>query len=271
MASCFTSLMGQPRIFYRMAQDGLWFEMFANVDPVTRVPRDGIMATGIVTALLACFVPLEALASLISLGTLMVFTFVDVGVILLRLRNVMESPAFKQSMEDGDNAHREALRRKNTSVTLLLLTFTISITVASMILSNSESKMPIYVLLVVAVSSAIATTMSLSSWKATEPTGSQRSVFSCPMVPVIPLGGVACNCFMMGSLPVISWFFCLIWLACGISIYFLYGIHHSTLGLEQRHADTIPLLGATNNERGAVDNGYETNLNMSLKPMKHIT
>lgn len=37
MAACFTSLMGQPRIFYRMAKDGLWFPMFAKVNSETQV------------------------------------------------------------------------------------------------------------------------------------------------------------------------------------------------------------------------------------------
>ena len=35
---------------------------------------------------------------------------------------------------------------------------------------------------------------------------------------------------MMGSLPLSSWGLCLIWIACGVCVYFLYGIHHSTLG-----------------------------------------
>ena len=69
-ASCFTSLMGQPRIFYRMAQDGLWFPIFAKIDSETHVPIHGIYVTGIATSFLACFVPLEALANLISLVSL---------------------------------------------------------------------------------------------------------------------------------------------------------------------------------------------------------
>jgi amino acid transporter len=58
-------------IFYYMAQDGLWFWTFC--------------------ALLACFVPLEALANLISLGALMVFTVVDPGLILVRAQSVSKA------------------------------------------------------------------------------------------------------------------------------------------------------------------------------------
>jgi len=41
MAACFTSLMGQPRIFYRMALDGLWFPLFARYDFAKETMEEG--------------------------------------------------------------------------------------------------------------------------------------------------------------------------------------------------------------------------------------
>jgi APA family basic amino acid/polyamine antiporter len=76
----FACLMGQPRIFYSMAQDGLLFKIYARVSPTTGVPTVGTIITGIFTALVACLFDLESLANAISLGTLQVFT-----VSLLRL------------------------------------------------------------------------------------------------------------------------------------------------------------------------------------------
>jgi len=76
--------MGQPRIFYKMAQDGLMFKIYAKVNRRTGVPTVGTIITGVLTALVACFVNLEALANVISLGTLQVFTFVNAGILLLR-------------------------------------------------------------------------------------------------------------------------------------------------------------------------------------------
>lgn len=70
-ASCFTSLMGQPRILYSLSREGLIPPVFMQVNPITQVPDQGIILTGIVTAGLACFAPMESLANLISLGTLM--------------------------------------------------------------------------------------------------------------------------------------------------------------------------------------------------------
>ena len=83
-AACFTCLMGQPRIFYRMAKDGLLFEAFGKVDSKSNVPVFGTVITGLFVACAAVFVDLESLATMISLGTLQVFTFVNAGVIILR-------------------------------------------------------------------------------------------------------------------------------------------------------------------------------------------
>ena len=80
----FTSFMGQPCIFYWMAKDGLLFPIFGIVNPTTRVPTAGILIMGVVASMLACFIPVESLGNMISLGMLMVFTFVDAGVIILR-------------------------------------------------------------------------------------------------------------------------------------------------------------------------------------------
>ena len=82
----FFSLMGQPKIFYSMAKDGLLFPTFGEINPETHVPTAGIVFSGIVASLLACFVDLQVLAGVIYLSTLLVFTFVNAAVVILRLR-----------------------------------------------------------------------------------------------------------------------------------------------------------------------------------------
>jgi APA family basic amino acid/polyamine antiporter len=56
-----------------------------------------------------------------------------------------------------------------------------------------------------------------------------RRTFRCPMVPLVPLLGVAfCACLML-SLPKITWIRFVAWLVAGLAIYFYYGIRHSRL------------------------------------------
>ncbi len=58
--------------------------------------------------------------------------------------------------------------------------------------------------------------------------------FRCPMVPVVPVLGILCCLILMLSLPVGNWLRLVVWLAIGLCIYFFYGRHHSTLGMELR-------------------------------------
>ncbi|KAA0154634.1 hypothetical protein FNF27_03043 [Cafeteria roenbergensis] len=84
-SAAFTCIMGQPRIFYRMARDGLLWKFFADVSPTTGVPILGTWLTGLLTALVALFVPLDVLAQAISIGTLLAFCAVCAGVMVLHL------------------------------------------------------------------------------------------------------------------------------------------------------------------------------------------
>lgn len=77
-------MVAQPRIFYSMARDGLIPPVFAKVHPKHRTPHINTWITGIVTAILAGLLPLRILGELVSIGTLLAFTFVCIGIIWLR-------------------------------------------------------------------------------------------------------------------------------------------------------------------------------------------
>ncbi|MCY2965181.1 MAG: amino acid permease, partial [Planctomycetota bacterium] len=58
--------------------------------------------------------------------------------------------------------------------------------------------------------------------------------FRCPLVPVVPVAGIALCLMLMFSLPAENWWRLIGWLAIGLVIYFGYGKHHSVLGKELR-------------------------------------
>ena len=78
------SIVGQVRIFYSMARDGLLPPALARVSGAHQTPVIGTLLTGGVAALIAGVIPLGTLGELISLGTLLAFTMVCVGVLVLR-------------------------------------------------------------------------------------------------------------------------------------------------------------------------------------------
>lgn len=78
------NLFSLPRIVYAMAEDGLFFSVFAQVNPVTKVPVIAILVFGVLMALLALTFDLEALVQFLSIGTLLAYTFVAASIIVLR-------------------------------------------------------------------------------------------------------------------------------------------------------------------------------------------
>lgn len=86
ISALLVTLLGQARIFYAMARDGLLPPMFAAVHPRTHTPRLGTLITGVAAAATAGVFPLRLLGELISIGTLLAFAIVCLGVIVLRRR-----------------------------------------------------------------------------------------------------------------------------------------------------------------------------------------
>jgi APA family basic amino acid/polyamine antiporter len=77
-------LLAQPRIFHRMAVDGLLPKAFAQIHPKFRTPTTTTLLTGFCAAVLAGLLPIDVLSSMVSIGTLLAFTIVCVSVVILR-------------------------------------------------------------------------------------------------------------------------------------------------------------------------------------------
>jgi APA family basic amino acid/polyamine antiporter len=88
-------MYGQTRILFAMGRDGLLPPMFAKVNPRTMTPVNNTIIVAVVVAILAGFVPLEHLLNMVSIGTLVAFIVVSLGVIVLRVREPDLPRAFK--------------------------------------------------------------------------------------------------------------------------------------------------------------------------------
>ena len=77
-------LLGQPRIFYAMGQDGLFPRWAARVHPRFGTPHIATIITGTMCAIGGGVLPIEVLGELTSTGTLFAFVVVSIGVIVLR-------------------------------------------------------------------------------------------------------------------------------------------------------------------------------------------
>jgi APA family basic amino acid/polyamine antiporter len=77
-------LLAQTRIFFSMSRDGLLPPIFGVVHPRFRTPHLSTILTATIIALVAGLTPITVLGQLVSIGTLLAFVLVSVGVIVLR-------------------------------------------------------------------------------------------------------------------------------------------------------------------------------------------
>ena len=88
-------VMGQPRVFYSMAKDGLLPAWASKIHPKYQTPHITTALTGTIVAILAGIVPISLLGELVSIGTLFAFVIVGTGIIILRSSNPGLNRPFK--------------------------------------------------------------------------------------------------------------------------------------------------------------------------------
>jgi APA family basic amino acid/polyamine antiporter len=79
-------LLGQSRVFYSMARDGLLPPFVSRVHPRFRTPWLTSIVTGIGVAIFSAIFTVRDAGSLCSIGTLLAFVIVSVGILVLRVR-----------------------------------------------------------------------------------------------------------------------------------------------------------------------------------------
>ncbi len=88
-------LLGQPRIFYTMANDGLLPKSFSKLHPKYRTPYVTTIMTGAAAAVISGVLPINILGELVSIGTLLAFVIVCVSVLILRIKKPHLDRPFK--------------------------------------------------------------------------------------------------------------------------------------------------------------------------------
>jgi APA family basic amino acid/polyamine antiporter len=79
-----TAFIGQARIFYVMARDGLLPKAMARIHPVFRTPAQMTIIMSVVVGVFAAMFDLNTLLDFVNIGTLAAFICVCIGVIILR-------------------------------------------------------------------------------------------------------------------------------------------------------------------------------------------
>jgi APA family basic amino acid/polyamine antiporter len=87
--------LGQPRIFFSIARDGLLPPVFAKVHPRFKTPHVTTILTGVIVAGFAAVMSIDEMVDLTNIGTLFAFVLVCVGIIILRYKDPLRYRPFR--------------------------------------------------------------------------------------------------------------------------------------------------------------------------------
>lgn len=91
-------LLGQSRVFYAMAKDGLLPKFFCEIHPRFQTPWKANIVLMVFVGLFGAFAPLSMVGHMTSIGTLLAFVIVCAGVMVLRYTDPDHPRAFKVPM-----------------------------------------------------------------------------------------------------------------------------------------------------------------------------
>ena len=88
-------LLGQSRVFWTMSKDGLLPPFVSKIHPKFQTPWITSIVTGVGVAIFSALLTVREAASLVSIGTLLAFVIVAIGILVLRVREPNLPRAFK--------------------------------------------------------------------------------------------------------------------------------------------------------------------------------
>jgi amino acid transporter len=199
--------LGQPRIWMSMSRDGLLPRKFSTVHPRFHTPSFATIITGLLVGIPSLFVSSSTMTDLTSIGTLFAFVLVCFGVLVLP----------RMAASSGRKGFR--LPYLNGQFILPLIIIISTYLFRQRILDavshlGTESYQEILFLV-----------FMLIAWI----TGVLSFLRKYSVIPVI---GALCCLYLMIEIPAISWLWFFVWMAIGLTVYFLYGRSRSRLASE---------------------------------------
>jgi basic amino acid/polyamine antiporter, APA family len=89
-------LLGQTRVLYSMAKDGLLpRKFFADIHPKFRTPYKNTILVGLLAAIVGSITPIDDIGKMVNIGTLLAFVIVCIAVMILRRTNPGQPRPFR--------------------------------------------------------------------------------------------------------------------------------------------------------------------------------
>ena len=192
--------LGQPRIWMSMSRDGLLPKKFQTIHPKYQTPSFATIITGILVAIPALFMQSNFMTNMTSIGTLFAFVLVSGGVLLLP-RIAKEPGKFRLPYING-----------RVIVPILFALFIYLFRTRISTIFEVERTAEVVLFMIFLVLASILTVLTVIK------------KFS-----LIPILGVLFCAYLMIEIPADSWGYFFLWMALGLTIYFVYGYRKSKL------------------------------------------
>ena len=215
--------LGQPRIFFSMARDGLLPPVFAKVHPKFKTPHVTTILTGVIVGGFAAVMSIDEMVDLTNIGTLFAFVLVCVGIIILRYKD----PDRKRPFRVPSNIWWALLPG---TVAFFVWYYLPRLLGPQFVLFGHQFSLPefmlsaawryiappLFVIVVAALlwiypRTRLAKRLPLGAWS-------------------LPLLGATSCLFLMYYLPPTSWWRFVAWLMIGLSVYLSYSYSRSQIG-----------------------------------------
>ncbi|XP_075541228.1 cationic amino acid transporter 4-like isoform X5 [Dermacentor variabilis] len=256
------TLYALTRIAYAMADDGLIMHMFGTVNKRTKIPLIAMYVFSALAGLLAVILDIETLVEMMSIGTLFAYLVVSGGIIIFRYRE----PAKKEVLEMGSLTEKPpangssggpAGATSNIAYNRLLPRFQFMSSVlggvtTDLIISLSVCGIVVVTLVLGFYAQSLWAEISAGVWWAVlvlvvlvlvllalcflisiheQVVTIQR--YKMPFVPFLPILSIVVNTILLTTLHGLTWLRLLVWVAIGLTGYFVYGTQHSKLNKPQ--------------------------------------
>ncbi|XP_073971330.1 cationic amino acid transporter 4 [Rhodnius prolixus] len=248
------SLFSLPRCMYAMAADGLIFSFLGRVNKTTQVPIINLAVSGLSSAIIALLFDLEKLVEFMSIGTLLAYTIVSASVIILRYRpditpliredSSLSEPTTPMSttgmmewrlgpggrLRPGWSWLEPVVGKCMPGAAVSASVFIFTCFAAALCFHLHWAAEDVghgtwWTILLTAF--LIATMLGCLLIIEAHEQNTTNLRFKVPLVPFVPALSILCNIELMAHLNSLTWLRFMIWMALGLLVYFLYGIHHS--------------------------------------------
>ena len=198
--------LGQPRIWYTMAKDGLMPKRFSKIHPKYKTPAYSTIVTGLVVGIPILFVDKTFVLDFTSIGTLFAFVIVCGGVLMLPRKEKVEG-----------RFHLPFINGKYYFMAIIVLALSI------LLMNNPNYFIDLF--------HPMEDTMTLSV---------STLIFWALMVlfvvfafvkewSLIPLLGLSSCLYLLTGMTAVNWFWFALWFGLGLLVYFLYSRKNSKL------------------------------------------